>query len=761
MRVFAFLLATCCFGQSSFTTSVSGTVYDPQDKAVANAVVKAVDGLGRVKVKTATDGEGKYVLQVPNASLAIVAETAGFDPVTTGLKDFKGGEETVDVHFGKLAKAETELTVTERVIEPSVDQRDAALFNRTLFTRDDQIFQTLGAGLSLGQHSGGGKSLEVRRFGFNLDHGGEGGGLRVMMDDMLINQISGGHAHGYLGGLKALSPELVQEVNLINGPFNAQYGDLSGLGVVTIRTRTEMPDRLTARAQFGQFNTRRVFAAYSPQSDRSGTLIANEYSYSDGPFDRPLKYLRNNVTLVHTRKLRPNQTLSFRALGNLSDYYAAGQMPVDLIEQGKLDRFGYIDPTEGGYTQQGTVFGQYTYEAKDGGILKADAMLQRVLFDLYSNFTFFLNNEEGGDGFIQHDSRLQQAANVSYQKPQQFRGGVGNFITGFQHLDNQINLKLTNSTARVPTELLTWGRTRVANSGWFAQENLTLLGGKIQAGLGGRVDQFWFQANDQIDPTNRPRSRGGLFQPKASFAFTPKLNFPFTMHFNYGRSVTSSNVRSLIQDPESPLVSKTDFLQFGTSHNKGRVSVATSYFFIRRSNEQVYVADEGLNELAGPSQSHGFEVKSSTWLNRYFSINASLVKVLNAYYRDTNPREYVDRAPHFTGYVGLTMTNWRGWTGSLRFRTINHFLLTREDGSPSQVPGHSVTDFFVARRINRWLELNLSIDNIFDKQYYETFSSYTSRTAPGLPAIERQHATPGYPITVVGGVTIRLFPKKS
>lgn len=57
----------------SLPSSVSGTVYDPLDKAVPNAVVKAVDGLGRVKVKTSTDGEGKYVLQVPNASLAIVA----------------------------------------------------------------------------------------------------------------------------------------------------------------------------------------------------------------------------------------------------------------------------------------------------------------------------------------------------------------------------------------------------------------------------------------------------------------------------------------------------------------------------------------------------------------------------------------------------------------------------------------------------------------------------------------------------------------
>ncbi|MDX2266640.1 MAG: TonB-dependent receptor [Bryobacter sp.] len=732
---------------------------DPQDRLVANAVVRALDGLGREKAKTLSSAEGTFQLVVPNQTLALTAESPGFETVTSGLKEYRGGEESLDLHFGKLSKAELTMVVSERVIEPSVDQRDAAVFNRTLFTRDDQIFQTLGAGLSLGQHSGGGKSLEVRRFGFNLDHGGDGGGVRVMMDDMLVNQISGGHAHGYLGGLKALSPELVQEVKLINGPFDAQYGDLSGLGVVTIRTRTSMPDRATLRAQVGQFNTRRVFAAYSPVSDRSSSLIANEYSYSDGPFQQPLNYLRNNTTLAHSRRLRPNQTLTIRAMANLSDYFAAGQLPVDLIEQGRLDRFGFIDPSEGGYTQQGTLFGQYTYEAKDGGIFKADGMVQRVLFDLYSNFTFFLENEEGGDGFVQHDSRLQQAANFSYQRPQQFPGGVGNLMVGFQHLDNQINLKLSAHTARVPTELLTSAQTRVSNSGWYAQENLTLAGGKVQLGLGGRWDQFWFRADDQLVLTNRPRAASGLFQPKASFAFTPKLDFPFTMHVNYGRSVTSSNVRALILDPESPLTASTDFLQLGTSHNKGRFSVATSLFLINRSNQQIYVADAGFNELAGPTRSYGFEVKTSTAINRYLSLNASLTKVLNSYFKDTEPREYIDRAPRFTGYVGLTLTQWKGWNGSLRFRTINRFLLYREDGSETRVPGHSVTDFFMARRINRWLELNFSVDNIFDKQYFETFSHYTSRVAPGAEAIDRIHGTPGYPLTVVGGVTVRLFPK--
>lgn len=79
-------------------------------------------------------------------------------------------------------------------------------------SRDDQIFDTLAAGINAGQHEGGGKSLEIRRFGFNLDHGGVNGGLKVLVDDVQQNQSSLGHGQGYLGALKTLTPELVDDV---------------------------------------------------------------------------------------------------------------------------------------------------------------------------------------------------------------------------------------------------------------------------------------------------------------------------------------------------------------------------------------------------------------------------------------------------------------------------------------------------------------------------------------------------------------------
>ena len=147
----------------------------------------------------------------------------------------------------------TSIVITASPIQPTVDRRDSEVFSRTLFGRDDQLLHVLGAGINAGQHEGGGKSLEIRRFGFNLDHGGVNGGLKVLVDNVQQNQTTQGHGQGYLGSLKSISPELVQEVTLINGPFSPEYGDFSGLGVVHIRLRESLPDKLTTRIQGGSF----------------------------------------------------------------------------------------------------------------------------------------------------------------------------------------------------------------------------------------------------------------------------------------------------------------------------------------------------------------------------------------------------------------------------------------------------------------------------------------------------------------------------
>jgi outer membrane receptor protein involved in Fe transport len=70
-----------------------------------------------------------------------------------------------------------------------------------------------------------------------------------------------------------------------------------------------------------------------------------------------------------------------------------------------------------------------------------------------------------------------------------------------------------------------------------------------------------------------------------------------------------------------------------------------------------------------------------------------------------------------------------------------------------------VLDLSISKQVRRWIEFNFSIDNLADKRYFETQNYFESRIRPGGPVISRIHATPGYPITVTGGVTFRLSRK--
>jgi outer membrane receptor protein involved in Fe transport len=57
------------------------------------------------------------------------------------------------------------------------------------------------------------------------------------------------------------------------------------------------------------------------------------------------------------------------------------------------------------------------------------------------------------------------------------------------------------------------------------------------------------------------------------------------------------------------------------------------------------------------------------------------------------------------------------------------------------------------------MELNLSFDNLTNRDYYETQNYFESRVTSLAPVVARIHATPGYPLTAVAGVTFRLRGK--
>ena len=134
-------------------------------------------------------------------------------------------------------------------------------------------------------------------------------------------------------------------MDILNGPFSAEYGDFSGLGVAHIRLKETLPNLFTARLQGGSFGAVRAFVAYSPQFDRADSFIAYEGTHTDGPFISPLRYQRDNVTGNYTWHISEKESLGFKLNFGRNDFFSSGQIPLDLVADGQLDRFGYVDPS--------------------------------------------------------------------------------------------------------------------------------------------------------------------------------------------------------------------------------------------------------------------------------------------------------------------------------------------------------------------------------------------------------------------------------
>lgn len=759
-RIFTLLLFTIFFcihalAQNS-TRKISGSLVTGKNEAVAGATITARSSTGEQTAKS--DAEGNFTLTIPREAVTLVITGKNITTVEkTIAPDERSENLRIEIEY-VIPKIHDGLIISASQLDPTIDRRNEAVYRDTLFSRDDQVFHTLDAGINAGQHEGGGKSLEIRRFGFNLDHGGVNGGLKVLVDNVQQNQGTQGHGQGYLGQLKSLTPELVQDVDILNGPFSAEYGDFSGLGVVHIRLKESLDDQFIARFQGGSFGAFRTFLGYSPKLKNGRVIIAYEGSRTDGPFINPLNYKRDNVTGNYIRNLSETKSIGFKFNLGRNDFVSSGQIPLDEVYAGRLDRFGFIDPDNGGRVRSGHFSAYFKKESSKGSVFKLDGFIARSLFDLYSNFTFFLNDPVNGDEIQQHDSRLQEGVNTQFLQPYKLFGQRALFIVGANFHDNQINVGLNNSINRAPISVASKANARVTNAAGYVQQGIDLFQGHVHVEGGLRYDYFRFRIDDRVAPALSGAQGASRFQPKFNLSVTPAERLPLTLYFNYGRGISSQDARGVVQRPDGERVSTTDFYQTGASLNFKRVSLSGDLFLIDRSNEQVYIPDDGSFEFKGPSRAYGFEAKTSIKLTKYLAFNGGVTRVMNAFYRGTGPRIYVDSAPQLTSNAALTFAGWKGWSGSLRYRHINSYRLDGEDPT-IRASGFDVLDLSVTKRIQRRIDFNLSIDNLTDKRYFETQNYFESRISPGAGVAARVHGTPGYPIGATAGLTFRLGAK--
>src|SRR5262249_30762284 len=155
----------------------------------------------------------------------------------------------------------------------------------------------------------------------------------------------------------------------------------------------------------------------------------------------------------------------------------------------------------------------------------------------------------------------------------------------------------------------------IANSAGYLQQCLQFLHGRLSLTGGLRWDYFSWRDDDQINSSVSGTLAANKFQPKASISYAPSSRIPLNLSFKFGRGINTQDARGIVEMPNSPRIATTNFYQLGAAYNSRRFSASADTFLIDRSNEQVYIPDDGTFEFQGPSRSYGYETKASIRIN--------------------------------------------------------------------------------------------------------------------------------------------------
>ena len=254
-------------------------------------------------------------------------------------------------------------------------------------------------GLFIGQHAGGGKAEQIFLRGFDIDHGTD---INITVDGLPVNMVSHAHGQGY-ADLHFVIPETIEKIDFDKGPYNPTKGNFATAGYVDFKTKDRLENNLL-RFESGRFGTIRTVGLFDLVSQENrNAYLATEYLVTDGPFQSSQNLNRLNIMGKFKAQLKNRDGLSVLLSHFRSKWDASGQIPTRAVRQGLIGRFGAIDDTEGGNTGRTNVSLDYVKFINERTFVKNLVYLSNYDFELYSNFTFFLNDPLNGDQIRQKE----------------------------------------------------------------------------------------------------------------------------------------------------------------------------------------------------------------------------------------------------------------------------------------------------------------------------------------------------------------------
>jgi hypothetical protein len=718
--------------------ALPGVMLEARREGVAGRAVALTDGEGRY-VFTALDS-GTYEVRASLFNFAtfvardVVVRTAQRTVIDASLTLALNADVTVTGQrsFRNLADIEDPAA---NLIGVAASASQGAVTSSQIGTRPimraGEVLETV-PGVIISQHSGEGKANQYYLRGFNLDHGTD---FAMTVAGMPVNLPTHGHGHGY-SDANFLIPELVSGVQYSKGPYFAQLGDFSSAGSANINYVDRIGgDKFLARIGTGEHGWSRALVASSPRVAGGRLLYALELGQNDGPWVRPDRYKKVNGLLRYSRSMGPN-SLSLTGMAYRASWNSTDQVPARAIESGALDRFGSFDSTDGGQTSRygGVVDWQL---ATGTGITRMTGYGFHYDVNLFSNFTYALDDPENGDQFEQADSRFVAGGRVAHYWMNSWAERTVFHTVGVQARNDSIGgVGLYRTRQRQRLSTIREDEVR-QTSGAVFYENKFHWSPKVRTEVGVRADIYRFRVNSDT-PVNSGDQVAGIVSPKASVVLSPftstevYVNAGMGFHSNDARGATITLDPSTGEPAErvTPLVRATGGEIGIRTVAFPRTQLTLTLWTLALDSELLFVGDAGTTEASRPSRRTGIEATAYFRPFDWLTLDGD-VAFSRARFSDTDPAGA--RIPGSAGAVvsaGVSVSEYKRLSGSARVRYFGPRPLIEDDSVRSNAT--SLLNAQATYRLGRQTRVIVDAFNVFNRRASDIDYFYTSRL-PGEP----------------------------
>ena len=586
-------------------------------------------------------------------------------------------------------------------------------------------------GMIVTQHSGAGKANQYFLRGFNLDHGTD---FDTYVAGMPVNMPTHAHGQGYTD-LNFLIPELVSRIDYFKGPYYAAEGDFATAGGANIGYFRQMKQNL-AELTGGSYEFGRALVLGSTEAGPGQFLYALEAFHENGPWDVPENYRKYNGVLRYTLPVGDGM-LSLTGMGYEGQWMATNQIPQRAVDEGLIDRFGSLNSSDGGITHRYSLSMDYEGTVGGGHLLTTAYGIDYYL-DLFSDFTFYLNDPVNGDQFEQYDSRKVYGWNGSWSRHDSLWGLPMQNSAGWDIRQDRIApVGLYDTMQRARLDTVRQDDVR-ETSYWVWLENQTQWSDWFRSVVGLRAENYHFEVDSNI-PQNSGSTSAGIGLPKLSLVFGPwqktelYLNAGEGMHSNDARGVVATVDPKTLEpvDPATPLVRAKGAEVGARTEAIPNLQSSLAFWYLALASELVFDGDSGTTEPGRPSKRIGVE-----WSNHYVPMPWLLLDLdlawTQARFSDYDPAgDHIPEALQATAQAGITLQNLGPWTASIFGRYFGPRDLI-EDGS---IKSSSTTVFNLQAtyQLNPKTRVRFDVFNLFDSNANDITYYYPTRL-PGEPA---------------------------